>query len=41
MFPRTVAANRGQVFDFFPKPFKIKDFIASINRALGRTGQPQ
>ena len=37
----SIEAFRGQVFDFFPKPFKIKDFIASINRALGRTGQPQ
>ena len=35
----SIEAFRGQVFDFFPKPFKIKDFIASINRALGRTGQ--
>ena len=37
----SIEAFRGQVFDFFPKPFKIKDFIASINRARGRTGQPQ
>jgi DNA-binding NtrC family response regulator len=36
----SMEAFRGQVFDFFPKPFKIKDFIASINRALGRTDQP-
>jgi DNA-binding NtrC family response regulator len=33
----SIEAFRGQVFDFFPKPFKIKDFVASINRALGRT----
>ncbi|MDR3641962.1 MAG: response regulator [Humidesulfovibrio sp.] len=36
----SMEAFRGQVFDFFPKPFKIKDFIASVNRALGRSGQP-
>ena len=35
----SIEAFRGQVFDFFPKPFKIKDFVASINRALGRTGK--
>ncbi len=35
----SIEAFRGQVFDFFPKPFKIKDFVASINRALGRAPQ--
>lgn len=29
-----IEALRGQVFDFFPKPFKIKDFVASVSRAL-------
>lgn len=29
-------ALRGEVHDFFPKPFKIKDLITSIHRALGR-----
>ncbi len=29
-------AFRGQVDDFFPKPFKIKDLIASIRKALDR-----
>ncbi|GAB6110426.1 response regulator [Desulfomicrobium salsuginis] len=27
-------AFRGDVHDFFPKPFKVKDLIASIHRAL-------
>jgi len=31
----SIEAFRGEVFDFFPKPFKIKDFVASIHRALG------
>lgn len=35
----SIEAFRGEVFDFFPKPFKIKDFVASINRALGRAPQ--
>jgi DNA-binding NtrC family response regulator len=30
----SIEAFRGEVFDFFPKPFKIKDFVASIHRAL-------
>jgi DNA-binding NtrC family response regulator len=29
-------AFRGQVHDFFPKPFKIKDMLASVERALGQ-----
>jgi DNA-binding NtrC family response regulator len=29
-----VEALRSQVFDFFPKPFKIKDFVATVARAL-------
>lgn len=29
-----IEAIRGQVFDFFPKPFKIKDFVAAVRRAL-------
>lgn len=32
----SIEAFQGQVFDFFPKPFKISAFIASVNRALGR-----
>ncbi|MFU2210009.1 response regulator [Solidesulfovibrio sp. C21] len=32
-----IEAFRGQVHDFFPKPFKIKDLIESIQRALGRS----
>lgn len=35
----SIEAFRGQVFDFFPKPFKIKDFIASIRRALEQNGR--
>ena len=31
-----IEAFRGQVHDFFPKPFKIKDLLESIQRALGR-----
>ncbi len=27
-------AFRGQVHDFFPKPFKIKELLASVDRAL-------
>lgn len=34
-----IEAMRGQVFDFFPKPFKIKDFIESVNRALESSKQ--
>jgi len=30
----TIEAFRGQIFDFFPKPFKIKDFVAAVERAL-------
>lgn len=30
-----IEAFRGQVHDFFPKPFKIKDILDSIQRALG------
>ena len=30
----TIDAFRGQIFDFFPKPFKVKDFMAAIERAL-------
>ena len=30
----TIEAFRGQVFDFFPKPFKLKDFVAAVKRAL-------
>jgi DNA-binding NtrC family response regulator len=29
-----IEAFRGQVFDFFPKPFKIKEFVAAVRRAL-------
>lgn len=38
----SIEAFRGDVFDFFPKPFKIKDFVASIKRALahGEPGSP-
>jgi DNA-binding NtrC family response regulator len=31
-----IEAFRGQVHDFFPKPFKIKDLLESVQRALGR-----
>lgn len=31
-----IEAFRGQVHDFFPKPFKIKDLLESVERALGR-----
>lgn len=31
-----IEAFRGQVHDFFPKPFKIKDLLESVKRALGR-----
>lgn len=31
-------AFRGEVFEFFPKPFKITDLVAAIRRALG--GEP-
>jgi DNA-binding NtrC family response regulator len=31
-----VAAFRGQVFDFFAKPFKIKDMLSSVERALAK-----
>jgi len=30
-----IEAFRGQVHDFFPKPFKIKELLASVERALG------
>ncbi|MCL2790250.1 MAG: response regulator [Desulfobulbus sp.] len=30
----TVEAFRDQVFEFFPKPFKLKDFVAAVKRAL-------
>ena len=30
-----IEAFRGQVHDFFPKPFKIKDLLTSVDRALG------
>jgi DNA-binding NtrC family response regulator len=30
-----IEAFRGQVHDFFPKPFKIKDLLESVERALG------
>jgi DNA-binding NtrC family response regulator len=39
----TIDAFRGQVFDFFPKPFKVKDFVAAVARALedkGKDGKP-
>lgn len=29
-----IEAFRGQVHDFYPKPFKIKDLLASVERAL-------
>lgn len=32
-----IEALRGQVFDFFPKPFKITDFIASVKKAIEST----
>jgi DNA-binding NtrC family response regulator len=31
-----IEAMRGEVFDFFPKPVKIKELKASITRALER-----
>jgi len=31
-----IEAFRGQVHDFFPKPFRIKDLLESVERALGR-----
>ena len=31
-----IEAFRGQVHDFFPKPFKIKELLASVERALGQ-----
>ncbi len=31
-----IEAFRGQVHDFFPKPFKIKELLQSVERALGR-----
>ena len=31
-----IEAMRGEVFDFFPKPVKIKELKASIKRALER-----
>jgi DNA-binding NtrC family response regulator len=31
-----IEALRGDVHDFFPKPVKIKELKASINRALGK-----
>ena len=31
-----VEAMRGEVFDFFPKPVKIKELKASIKRALSK-----
>ena len=31
-----IAALRGEVHDFFPKPVKIKELKASIGRALGK-----
>jgi DNA-binding NtrC family response regulator len=34
-----IEAFRGQVFDFFPKPFKIKEFVGSVRRAL-ESGSP-
>ena len=33
-----IEALRGQVFDFFPKPFKIKDFVDSVRRAAQQSG---
>lgn len=38
-----IEAFRGQVHDFFPKPFKIKELLASVKRALEReeTSSPQ
>ncbi|WP_043635377.1 response regulator [Desulfovibrio sp. TomC] len=36
-----IEAFRGQVHDFFPKPFKIKDLLESIERALGQGNQPR
>lgn len=33
-----IEAFRGEVHDFFPKPFKIKDLIASVRRALPADG---
>jgi DNA-binding NtrC family response regulator len=34
-----IEALRGQVFDFFPKPFKIKEFVDSVRRAVETKGQ--
>lgn len=34
-----IEAFRGQVHDFFPKPFKIKELLASVQRALA--GEPR
>ena len=31
-----IEAMRGDVFDFFPKPVKIKELKASIERAVGK-----
>lgn len=31
-----IEALRGEVFDFFPKPFKIKEFVESVGRAVER-----
>ncbi|QJT08632.1 response regulator [Oceanidesulfovibrio marinus] len=31
-----IEALRGEVFDFFPKPFKIKEFVESVRRAAER-----
>lgn len=33
-----IEAMRGEVFDFFPKPVKIKELKASIKRALEKKG---
>jgi DNA-binding NtrC family response regulator len=33
-----IEALRGDVHDFFPKPVKIKELKASIERALGKKG---
>ena len=32
-----IEALRGDVYDFFPKPVKIKELKASIQQALGKT----
>ena len=36
-----IEALRDDVFDFFPKPVKIKDLKASVKRAVERGNMPQ